>query len=203
MLTDTTTRLENDVEAQKEKQDESTEIINEKAVDLENMLKNTHMARVYLFEWSSDKSKYEEAQAVSDNYKDNFWNHIKHNIGTCHRIVSKELIASKTHEDILKRFHTNVKVLCSRVPQWQNISLTTEKAQGKGNFHSLVVRVRPASNLIWTAWDCACQLAYQSTNENIPSEDEHGGIHTDTDKKTDVRKQSPAKAKGRPKAPSE
>jgi hypothetical protein len=57
------------------------------------------------------------------------------NIGTCQKIVSKELIASKTHEDILKRLNTSVKSLSSRVPQYQNISLTTGTAQGKGNTH--------------------------------------------------------------------
>jgi hypothetical protein len=52
------------------------------------------------------------------------------------------------------------------------------------------------------AWDYAFQLAYQSTDESMPSEDEQGGIDPDTDEEKDVRKKPPAKAKGKRKAPS-
>jgi hypothetical protein len=53
-----------------------------------------------------------------------------------------------------------------------------------------------------TAWDYAFQLVYQSTDESMPSEDEHGVIDPDTDEEKDVRKKPLAKAKGKRKAPS-
>lgn len=48
-----------------------------------------------------------------------------------------------------------------------------------------------------TAWDYVFQLVYQSTDESMPSEDEHGGINPDTDEEKNVRKKPLAKAKGK------
>lgn len=60
----------------------------------------------------------------------------------------------------------------------------------------------PVSSLMSTAWDYVFQLVYQSTDESMPSEDEHGGINPDTDEEKNVRKKPLAKAKGKWKAPS-
>lgn len=50
-------------------------------------------------------------------------------------------------------------------------------------------------------WDFAFTLPYQSTDESVQSEDNHGGIDPDTDEEKDLRKK-PAKVKGKRKAPS-
>lgn len=100
-LTDTITRLENEMKALKEKQDEATDIIDEQGREIDKlrlelqMLHNGHnqlgedveKARTLLdsvssnvdvitksLEGSSEPSKSKTAQAVSDNSKDNIWN---------------------------------------------------------------------------------------------------------------------------------
>ncbi|KAG1841926.1 hypothetical protein DFJ58DRAFT_856154 [Suillus subalutaceus] len=280
-LTDTITRLENEMKALKEKQDEATDIIDEQGREIDKL--HVEKARTLLdsvssnvdvitksLEGSSEPSKSKTAQAVSDNSKDNIWNtgvrkcflkgigvtkpsaikvchphddgvqikgeqvrpdfskdwsenalwhthlvqYIKHNIRSCHPMVSQELLASKTDEDILKRLHENFKYYAAEYRSANKISLTTGKVKGK--IDSQVAHrearkrakleernhVRPASSLMSAAWDYAFQLAYQSTDESMPSEDEQGGIDPDTDEEKDVRKKPPAKAKGKRKAPS-
>ncbi|KAG0698262.1 hypothetical protein DFH29DRAFT_878121 [Suillus ampliporus] len=238
-LTDTITRLENEMKALKEKQDETTDIVDEQAREIDKLR-------------SSEPSKYKAAQAVSDNSKDNIWNtgvrkcflkgigvmkpsaiktyhphddgvqikgdqvwpdfskdwnenaswhthlvqYIKHNIRSCHPIVSQELLVSKTDEDILKQLHENFKYYAADYRSANKISLTTGKKLEERN------HVRPASSLTSAAWDYAFQLAYQSTDESMPSEDDRGAIDLDTDEEKDVRKKPPAKVKGKRKAPS-
>ncbi|KAG1841925.1 hypothetical protein DFJ58DRAFT_856149 [Suillus subalutaceus] len=284
-LTDTITRLENEMKALKEKQDEATDIIDEQGREIdklrlelqmlhnghnqlgEDVEKSTHVTRFCLLKCrrSSEPSKSKTAQAVSDNSKDNIWNtgvrkcflkgigvtkpsaikvchphddgvqikgeqvrpdfskdwsenalwhthlvqYIKHNIRSCHPMVSQELLASKTDEDILKRLHENFKYYAAEYRSANKISLTTGKVKGK--IDSQVAHrearkrakleernhVRPASSLMSAAWDYAFQLAYQSTDESMPSEDEQGGIDPDTDEEKDVRKKPPAKSQGR------
>jgi hypothetical protein len=57
--------------------------------------------------------------------------YIKHNIRSCHPIVSQELLASKTDEDILKRLHENFKYYAAEYRSANKISLTTGKVKGK------------------------------------------------------------------------
>ncbi|KAG0693989.1 hypothetical protein DFH29DRAFT_1006730 [Suillus ampliporus] len=286
-LTDTITCLENEMKALKEKQDETTDIIDEQAREIDKLrleLQTLHDGHDQLGEdvektrtlldsvssnvdvitkslqGSSEPSKSKAARAVSDNSKDNIWNmgvrkcflkaigitkpsaiktchphdngvqikgdqvrpdfskdwnenaswhthlvqYIKHNIRSCHPIVSQELLVSKTDEDILKRLHENFKYYAADYRSANKISLTTGKVKGKIDSRKLEERnhVRPASSLMSAAWDYAFQLAYQSTNESMPSEDDRGGIDPDTDEEKDVRKKPPAKAKGKRKAPS-
>lgn len=57
--------------------------------------------------------------------------YIKHNIRSCHPMVSQELLASKTDEDILKRLHENFKYYAAEYRSANKISLTTGKVKGK------------------------------------------------------------------------
>lgn len=57
--------------------------------------------------------------------------YIKHNIRSCHPIVSQELLASKMDEDILKCLHENFKYYAAEYHSANKILLTTGKVKGK------------------------------------------------------------------------
>jgi hypothetical protein len=57
--------------------------------------------------------------------------YIKHNIRSCHPIVSQELLASKMDEDILKHLHEIFKYYAAEYCSANKISLTTGKVKGK------------------------------------------------------------------------
>ncbi|KAG0693415.1 hypothetical protein DFH29DRAFT_1007306 [Suillus ampliporus] len=196
-LTDTIRCLENDVKSHKEKLEETEDLLQEQTEELNELRQliatlrddqtqlgeDVDKTRVSLdsvcsnidvitksLQGSGEPSKVKVAHAAGENAKDNIWN------TGVRKTFLKAIGVMKA--SMIKEYHPH-----------------KDGSQIKGE-QKLEERIssRTKSNLTSMEWDFAFTFPYQSTDESVQSEDDHGGIDPDTDEEKDLRKK-PAKVK--------
>ncbi|KAG1819285.1 uncharacterized protein BJ212DRAFT_1298510 [Suillus subaureus] len=207
-LTDTIRCLKNDVKSHKEKLEETKDLLQEQTVELNELrqlIATLHNDQTQLgedidktrisldsvhlnidvitksLEGSGEPSKVKVAHAAVHQLKTGV-----------RKTFLKAIGVMKTDDNILKCLHEIFKHYTADYHTANKLSLITRKAKGK-------IDPQTKSDLTSMEWDFAFTLPYQSTDESVQSEDNHGGIDPDTDEEKDLHKK-PAKVKGKRKA---